>query len=249
MTPILVTGATGTLGRRVVAQLRAAGQDVRALSRRTGPDLVTGDLLTGAGIADALAGVSTVLHLATGRNRKDPDLARTLLAAAERAGAGHLIFISIVGVDDLPIGYYRDRVTIERLVAGSPVPDTILRATQFHQLVRGIFAAQRALPVTLAPRIRLQPIRVEEVATRLVELAGSSPAGRVPDIGGPQQRWVVDLARAWRAAMGSRRPVVPVRLPGRTFARFRAGHQLVMGPPYGRGTFEEYLAERGLRSR
>ncbi|MFE2037110.1 SDR family oxidoreductase [Streptomyces scopuliridis] len=244
MATILVTGATGTLGTPTVARLRAADQDVRALNRRRGPGLVTGDLLSGAGIPEAVSGVHTVLHLATGRGRKDVVAARTLLDAARDARVAHFVFVSIVGVENIPLGYYRDKVTAERLVTASTLPYTILRATQFHSLVDELFGAQRLSPVLFAPSVTLQPIAVEEVADRLTELTGSGPAGRVPDIGGPEPRAVRELARAWARARGSRRGVLPLKLPGRTFAGYAAGHALVPGPPYGQVTFEEYLARR-----
>jgi uncharacterized protein YbjT (DUF2867 family) len=237
---ILVTGATGTLGVPTSAQLRDAGHDVRALSRRTGPGLVTGDLLSGTGLATAMDGVGTIVHLATGKD--DVRAAGTLLDASRRAGVGHLVLISIVGIDDIPLGYYRQKLEVERLVSESDVPHTILRATQFHSFVQRLFTAQRWLPVVLAPAFELQPIAVEEVAGRLVELAGGAPAGPVADIGGPARRPVADLAAAWATARGIRRPILPFGLPGKTFGGYRAGHQLVPGPGYGRVTFEEHLA-------
>lgn len=244
MTTVLVTGATGALGVPTVERLRAAGHDVRALSRRRGPRLVTGDLLTGAGIDEAVSGASTVLHLATGLRRKDVVIARTLLEAARGAEVAHLVLVSIVGIEHIPLGYYRDKVEIERLVSTSGVPHTILRATQFHTLVEQLFTVQRRLPVLLSPAFDVQPIAPEDVADRLAELASSSPAGRVPDIGGPAVRPLSELARVWAAARRVRRQVVPIRWPGRVFAGYRAGRNLVAGPPYGRVTFEEYLAGR-----
>ena len=244
MTTVLVTGATGALGVPTVERLRAAGHDVRALSRRPGPGLVTGDLLTGAGIDAAVRGVGTVLHLATGLRRKDAVLARTLLDAARAAEVAHLVVVSIVGIEHIPLGYYRDKLEIERLVSASGVPHTILRSTQFHTLVERLFTVQRRLPVLLAPAFAVQPIAPGDVAGRLVELASSPPAGRVPDIGGPAVRPLPELARVWAAARRRKRPVVPVRWPGRVFAGYRAGHNLVAGPPYGRVTFEEHLAGR-----
>jgi uncharacterized protein YbjT (DUF2867 family) len=250
MTTTLVTGATGRLGIPTVTRLRAAGHDVRSLSRRTGPGLRTGDLLTGAGIAAAVAGADTVLHLATGpRGKGDVELTRTLLGAAADAGVRHLVLISIVGIDDVPLPYYREKVVVERLVRESGLPHTILRATQFHVFVEAMFTAQRRLPVVLVPAIPSQPIAVEEVADRLVELVGSVPAGRVADIGGPEQHRLPDLARLWARATGTRRPVVPVSLPGKIFAAYRSGASMVPGPPYGRQTFADHLAARSAVDR
>jgi uncharacterized protein YbjT (DUF2867 family) len=242
MTTILVTGATGTLGKPTVAGLRAAGHEVRALSRKSAAGLVTGDLVTGAGIPEAIRGVETVLHLSTGKG--DVRATETLLAAARAANVAHLLVISIVGIEGIPLAYYKDKVTIERLVAESSVPYTILRATQFHSFVVGIFAAQRFSPVVFAPSFSMQPIAVEEVAARLVELAGSDAAGRVADIGGPAQRTLRDLAHAWARDGHTQRPIWPLSIPGRMFAGFASGVGMVPGTPFGTETFEQYLAAR-----
>lgn len=246
MSTILVTGATGTLGTPATALLRAAGHDVRALSRRSGPGLTTGDLLTGEGIPAAIAGVDTVVHLATGRN--DVAQGRAAISAARAADVEHFVLISIVGIEQIPLGYYKGKVEIERALVESGVPHTVLRATQFHQFVDAIFRGQRLSPVILAPAFSFQPISTAEVAARLAELVGAEPAGRVADIGGPQQRTARDLAEAWKAATGSRKPIWGIRMPGKTVAGFAAGHNLVPGPPLGRLTFGDYLAERyGVR--
>ena len=244
MTTVLVTGATGTLGTPTVARLRAAGHEIRALSRRRAPGLVTGDLLTGAGLEQALEDAGTVLHLSTAQSHKDVAATRTLLTAASAAGVGHVVLISIVGIESVPIGYYKDKVTIERLVAESTLPYTVLRATQFHSLVASVFGAQRFSPVLLAPAVPLQPVAVEEVADRLAELAEGPAAGRVADIAGPEQLRMTELAHQWRSAKGSRRPVVPLRLPGKIFGGYAGGGVLVPGPAYGRISFAEYLAGR-----
>jgi uncharacterized protein YbjT (DUF2867 family) len=200
---------------------------------------VTGDLVSGQGIAAALDGVQTVLHLATGKD--DVAATRTLLDAGRTAGVQHLVLISIAGIDDIPLGYYRQKLAVERLVAESGLPHTILRATQFHAFVERLFTAQRALPVVLAPAFDLQPIDADEVAARLAELADGPPAGRVADIGGPARRSVPELAAAWARARGIRRPILPLRLPGKTFGGYRAGSALVPGAAYGRVAFEEHL--------
>jgi len=241
---ILVTGATGQLGRPTTTALRTAGHEVRAMSRQPGPGNTVADLATGNGVAEALAGVDTVVHLATSRGRADVGLAERLCTASREAGVGHLVLISIVDIDRIPIRFYRDRLRIEQIVAASGVPNTVLRATQFHSLIAGMFQPQRRLPVLSVPAIRAQPIAVAEVAQRLAELAGQSPQGRVPDIGGPEQRPLRDFARTWQETVGRRRPILPIRFPGRLFAAYDAGAGLVPGPPYGQGTFTEYLREQ-----
>ncbi len=241
MATIAVTGGTGTLGRPTVAALREAGHDVRVVSRRSGPDLVSADLLTRRGLTRALDGVDVVVHLATGRH--DDEAARVLAAEVVAVGVGHLIDISIVGVDRIPLPYYQRKLAAERAVAASGAPFTVLRATQFHDLVAALFSSQRRLPVLAAPAFPFQPIDVGDVADRLTELAGGPPAGRVADIGGPEVAEAAALASLWAQAAGLRRSVWPVRLPGRTFAGYRAGHHLVPGPGYGTRTFRQYVTD------
>ncbi|MFD7157311.1 SDR family oxidoreductase [Kribbella sp. NPDC059898] len=236
MTSILVTGGTGTLGRPTVARLQ--GHQVRVLSRKPGPDRVVGDLTTGQGLA--LDGFDIVVHLATSQGKRDVEQTRNLLAAA--SGVRHLIVMSIAGIDRIPLPYYRYKLEAERLVAESGVPYTVLRATQFHNLVDKVLSAQRFLPAVLAPSVTLQPIAVEEVAARLAELVEQPPLnGRAPDIGGPERRTVVELARLWKDARSVRRAVLPVRVPGKTFGAFAAGDATVDGPEYGKITFAEFL--------
>jgi uncharacterized protein YbjT (DUF2867 family) len=244
MRTILVTGGTGNLGRPTTARLRTAGHDVRVLSRRRGPGLTTGDLTEGTGLREALNGVGTVLHLATSRGRADAAQTRNLIEALRPSGVEHLIVISIVGIDRIPLAYYRSKLETEQLVEQSGLAYSVLRATQFHNLVDEVLTAQRFLPLLLAPSIKLQPIAVDDVAIRLTELAAGPPAGRVPDIGGPEQRSVRDLARYWQQAAGSRRPIVPVRLPGKAFGAFAAGAAMTGDTTYGQKTFAEYLADR-----
>lgn len=242
----LVTGGTGTLGRHVTELLRADGHEVRVLSRHATPYAV--DLrdaracAPGGALGAALAGVDTVVHCATSPRGGDEEAARHLVDAARRAGVGHVVHISIVGVDRVPFGYYKSKLAVERLLEASGLGVTILRATQFHDLVLKVLETSAKLPVMLLPAgVRDQPIEVTEVAERLARLAGSAPAGRVPDIGGPEVRPLEDLARSYLRATGRRRPLLPVPLAGRAYRAFRAGGHLTPDRAVGRGTFEEFL--------
>jgi uncharacterized protein YbjT (DUF2867 family) len=235
---ILLTGGTGRLGRHVAAVLRSRSLDHRILSRSPGDGRVVADLATGAGLSDALAEVDTVLHLATSR-RKDIGHTRRLLAGM--TPQQHLVFISIVGVDRIPYGYYRDKVASERAIEESGIPFTIIRVTQFHGFVNEVLEAQRRLPVTLVLPVSAQTIHMPEVAERLADLAEAGPSGRVADLGGPQQLTLREYAREWQAVRGVRRPVWSVRLPGKTMAAFRAGHHMSGLPGAGRVTYREFL--------
>jgi uncharacterized protein YbjT (DUF2867 family) len=161
-----------------------------------------------------------------------------LLDAA--ADVRHLVFISIVGVDRIPVPYYADKAVSERLIEASGIPFTIIRATQFHDFVGAFLRPQRRLPVLVALDVPVQPIAVEEVAARLVELAADAPAGRVADIGGPERLTVREAAATWQRAKGTARPIWTLRIPGKTIAAFKAGHHMTPLPGYGRMTFAEY---------
>jgi uncharacterized protein YbjT (DUF2867 family) len=245
MSLVLVTGGTGTLGRAVVDELRRLGHDVRVLTRR--PEAVDGgfggDLSSGTGLDRALAGAEVVVHAATANGTEDVRQARNLLAAMRPEQ--HLIAVSIVGIDDIPLPYYRAKLQVERLIQSSPIPWTILRSTQFHDLVARIFRAQRRLPVLLAPALFVQPIDVRDVAANIAGLVGAPPAGRTPDIGGPAVREFRELAAAWRAGSSGRRPILLMRLPGNVFAGYRSGAHTTPDRAIGRIGFEEFLRSAG----
>ena len=225
---LLITGGTGTVGRTNVAALRGAGVEPSILSRRDGPGHVVADLQSGVGLSEALAGVDTVLHLATNR-RSDARATQHLLQAARSAGVQHLVYLSIVGVDAVPLGYYRSKLACEQLVAESGVPFTILRATQFHDFVAGFFHAQRRLPRLITFDVPFQPISTEAVAERLVSLVTAPPAhSRVDDLGGPEVLPMAELARQWLVARGSapeaaERRVIEWHAPGKLVGAYRAG--------------------------
>ncbi|MCT7352407.1 NAD(P)H-binding protein [Streptomyces sp. 15-116A] len=243
MTTILVTGGTGTLGRHVTERLRAGGHEVRVLSRHSQPYAV--DLREGGSALDAaVTGVDTIVHCAT-TPRGDEQAARNLIAAARRAGVTHFVYISIVGVDRVPFPYYKVKLAVERLVEESGLGWTILRTTQFHDLLVKMFQGVSKPPVMLLPaRVKDQPIEVTEVAERLAELAQGAPAGRVDDMGGPEVRTFESLARSYLRATGRRRPVVKVPLGGAAYRAFRAGGHLAPEHAVGKGTFEDFLAAR-----
>ncbi|MFF0415178.1 SDR family oxidoreductase [Kitasatospora sp. NPDC004745] len=251
----MVTGGTGTLGRRVVPLLRAAGREVRVLSRHDrepadGVTYVRCDLLgdpaaAAAGLDEALAGVHTVLHLAGGP-KGDDAATRVLVEAARRAGVGHLVYISVIAADRIPLGYFRAKHAAEEAVAGSGLPYTVLRAAQFHDLAFTVVEKMAKLPLVPAPGgVRWQPVDVREVAARLVELALDAPAGMVPDLAGPTVYEMGELTRGYLEAQGRSRRHLRLRVPGRLGRAYRAGDNLTLaGAELGHRTWEAYLAER-----
>ena len=256
--PILVTGGTGTLGRQVVARLRDAGRDVRVLSRRAreaaeGIEYVAGDLVKDEGIQAAVDGAGVIVHCAGGR-KGDDELARNLVRAASQAGAQHLVYISVIGADRIPVvsgadramfGYFASKLAAERVVTGSGLPWTTLRAAQFHDLLLMVAQQMARLPVIPVPAgCRFQPVDTGEVAARLVELALGAPAGLVPDMGGPRVYGAADLIRGYLRARRKHRPLVPVPLPGKAARAVRGGANLAPDRAVGRRTWEDFLAER-----
>lgn len=249
MSAILVTGGTGTLGRALVPLLTTAGHRVRVLSRRPRPastepgGWATGDLRRGEGIPAAVAGADVIVHCATGRG--DVAAARNLISAARSAGGPHLVYISIAGIDRVPFAYYKSKLATEQLIIGSGLPWTVLRATQFHDLILRLFTAQARLPILLLPAgFRFQPVDAGEVAARLAELSAAQPAGRVPDLGGPEVRTLTSLAGSYLRAAGRHQRLLPVPLPGAAAAAFRRGGHLAPEHAAGQVTFEEFLARR-----
>ena len=248
--PILVTGGTGTLGGHVLPLLRASGHDVRVLTRRARPatdgvEYVTGDLLKGEGVEAAVDGVATVLHLAGGPKRDD-EATRTLVRAASRAGVRHFLYISVIGADRVPLAWMRTKLESERAVSDSGIPWTTLRAAQFHDLALTMVGKMAKLPVFPVPGgLRLQPVDSREVAARLAELTLGDPSGLVADMTGPDVHDLTSLARPYLRLRGRRRPMLPVRIPGKAGRAYRAGANLTLeGAEAGKRTWEEFLRER-----
>jgi uncharacterized protein YbjT (DUF2867 family) len=253
MATILVTGGTGALGRELVPRLLAAGAGVRVLSRRSrrdgdpaGAGWVIGDLGTGAGLAPATRDADVIVHCASDPRKPRTDLAAAgnLIAAARASGNPHLVYVSIVGVDRVPLGYYRVKLEVERLAENSGLPWTILRATQFHDLICYLFQQISRLPAVLVPAgVSFQPVDTGEVAARLAGLALGEPRGRAADLGGPLVQPAAELAREYLRAAGLHRRLVGVRLPGRAFRGFAAGGHLAPSHADGRITFAEFLRD------
>ena len=255
---IVVTGGTGTLGRPLVARLREAGRQVRVLSRHEGEaaegvERVTGDLIAGEGVDAAVGAAEVIVHCAGTRGAKDDEVqTRNLVAAAARAGRPHLVFISVVGADRVPVegrldramfGYFAAKLRAERTIAESSLPWTTLRATQFHDLVLETVQAMTRLPVVPVPTgMRFQPIDAAEVADRLAELALGEPAGLAPDVAGPREYELAELARGYLRAAGKRRPILPLPLPGKAARAVRAGAIVAADRAVGTRTWEEFLA-------
>ncbi len=244
---IAVAGGTGTVGAPTVDALRAAGHEPVVLTRSNGVDLVTGD-----GLDAAVVGVDAVIDLAN-VSTLSPAAAvafftaasGNLVAAASRNGVKHVVLLSIVGIDRVPHGYYAGKVAQEEVFEASPVPWTIQRATQFHEFAAQMFGQAKFGALHIAPRARIQPIAVREVAERLAELAAGTARGRAPDLAGPREEKLDEMVRAYARSTGSRGWIPSITVPGGQMKGMRAG--LVLPGPdavLGTQTFAQWLAER-----
>ena len=260
MQHILVTGGAGVLGRLVVKHLSAAGYPVRGMSRRKSPaddwpgaQWAQADLETGERIEAAVEGVEIIVHCA-GSGKSDEDKARNLVRAASHAGVRHLVYISVVGANQIPVssfidrtmfGYFASKLAAEHIVAESGLPWTTLRATQFHYLTLKVARSMAKLPVVPLPSgFQFQPIDEGEVAARLAELALGTPSGLVPDMAGPKVYSMAELLRGYLQASHQHRPIIPVWLPGKAARAVRAGANLAPERAVGLRTWEEFLADQ-----
>lgn len=251
---VLVTGGTGTLGRHVVMLLRQSGHRARILSRQPRGDVeaVQGDLRTGAGLVKAVTGMDAIVHAAsatrnplTGR-ATDVLGTRRLLGLAREAQVRHVVFVSIVGIDDVAYPYYRTKLKAEAVVRENIVPWTILRATQFHDFVELMLGGFSHIPgvLTVPFNWQLQPVDATEVARRVVDVVLHEPARTLPDFGGPEVRDLKSLAESWLAARKESRRLINLPVP------FTFRHQIAEGrltcPEHkdGKITFEEYVAAK-----
>jgi len=242
---IAVVGGTGTLGQRVVKQLRARGHIVRVLSRRSPEHAV--DLTTGDGLAHALTGCDVVVDASNDLSRHaDQTLvqgARRLLAAEKAVGISHHLCVSIVGCDRAPVGYYGVKFAQERAVEEGTVPWSILRSTQFHEFVARLFASAARWSVLPVPRARLQTVATAETAQAIADICERPPClGRI-NIAGPEICTARELALAWRKFSGRHAMLIEIPLPGKLGRALREGALTTDRPDIrGKLGFRDWLA-------
>ncbi|WP_433061621.1 SDR family oxidoreductase [Dactylosporangium sp. CS-033363] len=202
---IAVAGGTGTVGRHVVDIAKQAGHDVVVLSRSRGVDVAGG----GAGLDEALRGVDVIVDVTNPDTiEREPAskfftaVSAALQQSGARDGVRHIVTLSIVGVDRTTFGYYQAKLDQERTAARGPVPHTILRATQLHELPAQLMAITRQDSHASVFDVQSRPVAARTVAQVLVELAESRPRGRVADLAGPQEANLVDMAKAFVSRRG-----------------------------------------------
>jgi uncharacterized protein YbjT (DUF2867 family) len=249
---VLVTGGTGILGRHVVMRLRQQGHRARIFSRhpRGHVDAVEGDMTTGRNLDRAVSGMDAVVHAATEarhslRSRGDVEGTKRLIKSATKAGIKHLVYISIVGIEGVAYPYYRTKLAAEAIVKQGEVPWSILRATQFHDLMEIFLRIYSRLPGTTAIPFawKFQPVDAREVAARLVDVVLGEPMGMLEDFGGPEIRDFKSIAGSWLTARKESRKLVNLPMPFKFSRQWAQGVLTTPEHRSGKVTFAEYLAE------
>ena len=245
---IAVAGATGRIGRHVVDVLTERGHDVVPMSRARGVDVVTGE-----GLADALAGVDIVVDAATGPS---PDqaaatefftsAARNLQEEGERAGVARMVVVSIIGIDRFSSGYNAAKAAHEQALLAGPLPVRVVRAAQFHEFVEQLVQWGTQGDVSYLPKMRTQLVAARSVAEALVDVATDSAAPSMSEIAGPREENLVEAAGLLVARLGD-----PVRIeersdPADPESRLYEAGALLPGPGarLAGPTFEEWVGAR-----
>lgn len=247
---VTVLGGRGLLGRQLTPLLKEAGHEVTVASRTVaGPGHVTTDLATGEGLTDAVRGAQVVVHLVS-----DPSHARaTDIAGTDRLLAligdhQHLLYVSIVGVDGHPYGYYKAKRRVEQMIESSGASYTILRATRFFDFIAWMLNRALARPVALLPKRWVsQPVESREVAEVLAELVESRPRGLQPDFCGPEILTLEHLATTFMEVTAQEKRLLNLPVPGRVGRAFREGWHTNPDRAVGVKTWAEFL--EGLRPR
>jgi uncharacterized protein YbjT (DUF2867 family) len=262
MDTVVVTGGTGHLGRDLVPRLKDSYR-VRVLARSRGsdPDVewIRGDLATGEGVAEALSGSQTVIHAATlspaarrgyfvpkdlwsSPVEVDRDGTARLLEEAAAARVGHIIYVSIVGIDKPRVPYLRRKLEGENLISSGLIPWSIARAAQFHWLLDRMLGRMARLPALVLPdNLPIEPVDTTDFADYLVESVGNGPGGRLPDFGGPEVLTLSGAFDQWQQIRGRRLRTLTFPLP--SVVRNAAAAMSVSGPDSRRGkiTWADWL--------
>ncbi|HUZ58534.1 MAG TPA: NAD(P)H-binding protein [Hanamia sp.] len=255
MKKVLVTGGTGTLGSEVVKQLLFQQYHTSVLTSRQNPSLpqgcriCNGDLAKNTGLREALQNADIVIHCAS--NPKSPletDVrgTRNLMDAIDKNKTHHFIYISIVGIDKSNYPYYKAKSVVEKIIEESGIPFTILRTTQFHNLVLSLIQSFENNDGTiLVPSgLRFQSIDVSEVAGYLVAIAKEKPGGLLPDRGGPEILTIEEMTKDYLDFLGRQDALHIKPLESERFDLFRSGINLCPYNKSGKITWKEFLLKQ-----
>jgi len=207
---IVIIGGTGLIGSKTVAILRRRGNEVVAASPKSGVNTITGE-----GLEEAMAGTEVVIDLANSPSFEDravleffENSGRNLLPAEAAAGLRHHVALSIVAIDRTDNGYFRAKVAQEKLIEGSGIPYTIVRATQFLEFLGGIADSSTDGNIVRLPPVLFQPIAADDVAAFVAEVAIAPPRNGIVEIAGPERAPFNEIVARYLKAVGDPREVV-----------------------------------------
>jgi uncharacterized protein YbjT (DUF2867 family) len=245
---VLVTGATGQLGSALLKQLKNTDYEVKITSRRKPENVdfkwVYCDFLTGEGLEEAVNDVDVIIHAATSP-RKDSDIIdvsgfNKFLDLTQHIK--HFIYPSIVGIEDIPMKYYRNKYQAEELLRNSSVPHTIIRATQFHSFVENLFLSKPLFKRYLVPGdIKIQSVDVNEFAAHLIQMINVGPQGKTEDCTGPEILTLREMAELKIKVNNESNKVVSLWFPGKLYRALLDGKNTNDLRKVGKVTFEEFL--------
>lgn len=249
---VLITGATGQLGLDLLKQLKNTDYQVKITSRRKPENInpfewVYSDFLTGEGLEDAIIDVDVIIHAATSP-MKDSNI-------VDVVGFGHFldmsqhikhfIYPSIVGIEDIPLKYYKYKYQAEELLKNSTVPHTIIRATQFHSFIENLLLSKPLFKRYIVPgNIKFQTVDASEYATHLIQLIGDVPKGKTDDFGGPEILTLREMAEIKIKVNNELNKVANLSFPGKLYKAFLKGKNTNEHQKSGKITFEEYLRNK-----
>lgn len=243
---IVIIGGTGLIGTKLAGTLREKGHDVLQASSRTGVNAITGE-----GLDRALSGADVVVDVANSPSFEDRAVlaffetsTRSLLAAEAAAKVRHHVALSIVGTDRLPeCGYFRAKLAQEKLIRGSTIPYSILRATQFFEFVGGIVASSSDGQIARLSPALFQPVASDDVAAALADVTLADPINGMIELAGPERLSLDEFGRRYLAATKDTRKVV-ADIHARYFGAELDDRSLTPGdrPRLGAIRFEEWLA-------
>ena len=208
---IVVIGGTGLIGSKVVSKLGERGYDVVAASPNSGVNTLTGE-----GLAEVLEGASVVVDVSNSPSFEDAAVmeffqtsTRNLLDYEAAAGVGHHVALSVVGCDSLPeSGYLRAKVAQEKLIKESPIPYSIVRATQFFEFLKRIADTATEGNTVRLPAVRFQPLAADDVAKIVCKISVGSPLNSIVELGGPEQFRFDEMIRMGLSAKKDPREVI-----------------------------------------
>ncbi len=208
---IVVIGGSGLIGSKLVNMLRKHGHEVVAASPSSGVNTVSGE-----GLAEALKDASVVVDVSNPHSFEAAvsleffeASTRNLLTYEAAAGVGHHVAVSVVGMERLPeYGYFHAKLAQEKLIKGSSIPYSIIRATQFFEFIGRIAEeATQGNTVRLASAL-IQPMAADDVAGAVARIAVSTPLNGTVEIAGPERFRLDDLIRRELAARNDPREVI-----------------------------------------